>query len=250
MENLRIVRQDFIPSDSSTPVSDANSTIHMCPFDTLPQLESHIHPKFVIVNAGAKLVKLATVDVLKLVEDFPRLSSIITLYNAWTRELAEKELKDPSFDPDFNVNDNDGDGDDSGGDWTLYQGSYYPKIRKTPASQTSPPKNRKASAIQTPSLSLSQTPSRRSYPKNRKAPASQTPPRRSRPKKRKAPASQTPSLSQSPSLSETPPPSRRTYPKNRKAPASQTPPRRSRPKKRKAPASQTPSLSLSLRGPI
>ena len=99
MENLRIVRQDFIPSDSSTPVSDANSTIHMCPFDTLPQLESHIHPKFVIVNAGAKLVKLATVDVLKLVEDFPRLSSIITLYNAWTRELAEKELKDPSFIP-------------------------------------------------------------------------------------------------------------------------------------------------------
>ena len=96
-----------------TPISTDHFSIHLYPFKTLPLLKSHIHPKFDIFNAGAKLIDLTAVDVSKLVEDIPGLSSIITLQDAWTRKLAENELNDPTFNlPKDNGNGN-GSGDDN-----------------------------------------------------------------------------------------------------------------------------------------
>ena len=108
-----------------TPITTDHLSIHLHPFKTLPLFKSHIHPKFVIFNAGAKLVDLATADVSKLVKDFPGLSSIITLYNAWIRKLADNELNDLLF--------NDDHDDDYFSDQSPR--SYFKK-RKAPARRT------------------------------------------------------------------------------------------------------------------
>ncbi|KAK7678590.1 hypothetical protein QCA50_018462 [Cerrena zonata] len=57
MLDIPILRQDQLPAPG-TAASPNMFTIHTHPFTTLPPLESHVHPKFVILEAGRKLKKL------------------------------------------------------------------------------------------------------------------------------------------------------------------------------------------------
>ena len=57
------------------------SHVHSPPFNTLPLLESHIHPKFVIYDAGFKLMGLKLNFVENISQQFSSLTSIIHLYN-------------------------------------------------------------------------------------------------------------------------------------------------------------------------
>ncbi|KAF8993942.1 hypothetical protein BDQ17DRAFT_1431333 [Cyathus striatus] len=53
MNDVILTHQDTI----TIPLSDDMFTNHVCPFDTFPDLVSHVHPMFVIVKAGYVLVK-------------------------------------------------------------------------------------------------------------------------------------------------------------------------------------------------
>lgn len=71
---------------------------HLYPFDTLPLLESHLHPKFVIFNSGSKLDKMGHTSLEKHIDKFPSLSKVLTVYKTWITPIQKEEvLKDVSF---------------------------------------------------------------------------------------------------------------------------------------------------------
>lgn len=54
MRHVTIVRQN----DVKAPTRASDVTVHLFPFQTLPVLESHLHPKFVILDAAPKIAAL------------------------------------------------------------------------------------------------------------------------------------------------------------------------------------------------
>lgn len=89
MEKEVVVRRD-----NGTP------TMHRYPFENLPLLKSHLHPKFAIFDAGRKLLKLDPPPYLKLIETFPSLSfsSVQDLYTTWTHDPPTNEApRDQSY---------------------------------------------------------------------------------------------------------------------------------------------------------
>lgn len=120
LEKTPILHQNVVPPDD-TPLSDDHISVHFHPFRTLPLLESHVHPKFAIINAGEKLRNSSPDDIQKLIHNFPEISAgltkVVTLYNAWTAKLEHREQEDPSFQKSDDDDDGDGDSDNgSGGD--------------------------------------------------------------------------------------------------------------------------------------
>lgn len=105
LEGLPILRQDVIPDGNLSP---EHGSIHVYPFNSLPLLKSHIHPKYVIFDTGSKLAE-SEQDVIQELEDvFPTLhfSSIMALYSAWIRSPPAKSKKDHSYNvPDDNKDD-------------------------------------------------------------------------------------------------------------------------------------------------
>ena len=99
-------------------MSQEHCTTHFYPFNTLPLLESHVHPKFVIYNAGTKLAGLSQECYAKLIEDFPSLASVCTLHNAWMQLPKQEELDNPSFKVLKPNDDNNDDDDDDDGEYT------------------------------------------------------------------------------------------------------------------------------------
>lgn len=92
MERIAFLRQ-YSSTDHalvSHPQPQIFDTLsHGYPFDTLPLLKSHLHPKFAIVDAGRKLSSSS--DLLrKLIQILPALEPSITLllavYHMWTSE--------------------------------------------------------------------------------------------------------------------------------------------------------------------
>ena len=77
-----------------TEGSPGLTATHKYPFKTFPIIKSHLHPKFAIVNAGEKLLKLGDTDGPKIFLDFPGLQAVIHIYVAWTRPA---NLSDKSF---------------------------------------------------------------------------------------------------------------------------------------------------------
>ena len=67
-----------------------DGVLHKHPYSTLPLLESHLHPKFAIYDAGRKLYRSA--EAL----DFS-FGTIQTLYGVWTKFPPEKSKKDSSY---------------------------------------------------------------------------------------------------------------------------------------------------------
>ena len=86
----------------SRGMGDAN-TLYRYPFDSFPLLESHLHPKFIIFDAGKKLGKLLNQDsdsnpvYSKLLEDFPGMSDIRRLYLAWIKPPPFDAQQDTSY---------------------------------------------------------------------------------------------------------------------------------------------------------
>ncbi|KIM36087.1 hypothetical protein M413DRAFT_31988 [Hebeloma cylindrosporum] len=81
-----------------TPLGADAFTLHTHPYTTLGHLQSHIHPTFVIFNAG---MKLAQMDKATLCEFLPNdrvlLCKIIKIYTKWTRPLDESRPDVQSF---------------------------------------------------------------------------------------------------------------------------------------------------------
>jgi hypothetical protein len=88
-----------------------NWTNHTYPFDTLPLLESHLHPKFVIFNSGKKINGLPVHKYTKLMQQFPILGHVENLYMAWLESLPNT-VDDTSYNHDAPVDSVDSDDDD------------------------------------------------------------------------------------------------------------------------------------------
>lgn len=104
------------------PTQPSDVIIHIYPFHTLPTFESHLHPKFVVLETGRKLEniiadvfepmiayvgKAVGNNVLNLWVDgirahWPVVRDIERIYKAWT---TEPEFRKIDWEPDFN-NDN------------------------------------------------------------------------------------------------------------------------------------------------
>ena len=76
---------------------------HVYPYSTLPDLKSHLHPKFAIFDAGKKLDKLYKQDSRsnpvygKFLEDYPNAQKTLQLYLAWIGPLPENALEDKTY---------------------------------------------------------------------------------------------------------------------------------------------------------
>jgi hypothetical protein len=93
-----IFRQNVIPEGRRLLPEDM--AVHTYPYDKLPILQSHLHPKFVLINAGSKLVDLKTALINKIFEDFPITRKVVELYQAWTRPITDNNVdNDPSYNP-------------------------------------------------------------------------------------------------------------------------------------------------------
>lgn len=92
MRHVTIVRQNH----DRTPTQASDVTVHLFPFQTLPVLESHIHPKFVILDAAPKIAALeatagysdiADALIETLANSFPVIKKLKDIYEAWDRDL-------------------------------------------------------------------------------------------------------------------------------------------------------------------
>ncbi|KAF7759616.1 hypothetical protein Agabi119p4_11311 [Agaricus bisporus var. burnettii] len=89
MRSICIARQENHAQDR--PIATTDFKIHVYPFDELPEIRSHVHPKFAIVELGRKLSELC-IDTLKsLIDSFPVLGSVLAIFMAWTRIVAPPE---------------------------------------------------------------------------------------------------------------------------------------------------------------
>jgi hypothetical protein len=90
------------------------------PYDKLPCLTSHIHPKFAIFDAGEKLEALGELsssqqELREVLSGNPGLEKIRILYSAWIRTPPKDSVNDISYnDPNFVLAyEPEDDGDDS-----------------------------------------------------------------------------------------------------------------------------------------
>ena len=74
-------------------------TIHFPPYHDMPLLTSHLHPRFVILEAGRKLSQETGTDAVEtLVARYPILRKIIEVYKAWTAERPADAMDDGTYD--------------------------------------------------------------------------------------------------------------------------------------------------------
>ena len=91
MEDVLITRREVLADGK------ISSEVINCfyPFNTLPLLNSHLHPKFAIFDAGIKMARLTHQKSMFL--NNPSLLKIWRLYNAWKRPLPKEALGDESY---------------------------------------------------------------------------------------------------------------------------------------------------------
>jgi hypothetical protein len=84
---------------SISRLDDGVVTVHNYPYDTLPRLKSHLHPKFVIFNAGKKLERMLTcpTNLIMLFHDYPALRKIQALYDAWIAPIPGNSINCTSY---------------------------------------------------------------------------------------------------------------------------------------------------------
>lgn len=87
-------------------------TIHLYPFRTLPLLESHLRPEFVILEAGRKLKKYrklarisdgVLVALRVVITQWPFVTKIENIYEAWMRPLPDGALESAIFDDNESI---------------------------------------------------------------------------------------------------------------------------------------------------
>jgi len=94
---------------------------HSYPYSSLPLLESHLHPKFAIYDAGMKLKNLLfnREYLIEALANYPSLSKIQDLYRGWNQippihAQEDKTYVDPDFVLAFGSQDGSGDGKGDG----------------------------------------------------------------------------------------------------------------------------------------
>jgi hypothetical protein len=150
-ENIEITR----PAPTSKDDHTQTLTRHIYPFDTLPLLESHLHPKFVIYNSGKKIKGLEVPEYEKLIEQFPQLGDVEIVYMAWLESLPKTVKDDASYNAPVD-SDDDYDSDDivddpRDEDYVLDARSMKasqkrklsPRPKRSPAKRQKPGSNRK-----------------------------------------------------------------------------------------------------------
>lgn len=93
------MRHAIISRHRSPNSNDA--VIYAFPFKTMPDVISHVHPKFAILELGRKLSSYPTVSELRMwyPELIPFISDIVTLFSAWTSNIPMDALENPSYVP-------------------------------------------------------------------------------------------------------------------------------------------------------
>jgi hypothetical protein len=100
-EDVEITRQRVV-REIGDDASDV-TTLHGYPYKTLPNLESHLHPKFAIFDAGRKLKNLTQQsdkplpEIRDLLINYPALYMIQNLYNAWVQKVPANALRELSY---------------------------------------------------------------------------------------------------------------------------------------------------------
>ncbi|KAF9496611.1 hypothetical protein BDN71DRAFT_1445822 [Pleurotus eryngii] len=94
------------------PLGPSDTVTHYFPFDTMPLLTSHIHPKFAIFELGRQISALPMDLKIKLINATPILCSIIDIYRAWSETPPAGFLADTVFNPLPGDSDDDDDEDD------------------------------------------------------------------------------------------------------------------------------------------
>jgi hypothetical protein len=157
--HFTITRPTPTPKDEhiEAPIEAPNRTVHDYPFDTLPLLESHLHPKFVIFNSGEKLRGLEGLfEYRKLLDKFPILGDVEKVYLAWLESLLPDNVED---DESYNAAADSDEDDDSDvivddprdNDYVLDKRSmkasqkrkFSPRPRRSPTKRQKPGANRK-----------------------------------------------------------------------------------------------------------
>ncbi|KAF8637443.1 hypothetical protein AX17_002808 [Amanita inopinata Kibby_2008] len=98
MRGVAIHRQNPIPTPG-TPPKPEHFAIYTHPFENLPLLESHLHPKFAILEAGRKLDLLDADVLVSFLEGHLILKKVNQIYKAWTRQRPEDANKDKTYCP-------------------------------------------------------------------------------------------------------------------------------------------------------
>ncbi|KAF7983060.1 hypothetical protein HWV62_23957 [Athelia sp. TMB] len=98
MTSMWISRLDTIPTANS-PLQASHVSTHVHPFQTLPLLNSHLRPHFVIFEAGRRLQALSPIVLFEFMRQNPLLEKIACIYHAWVKIPPEGAEKDESFVP-------------------------------------------------------------------------------------------------------------------------------------------------------
>ncbi|KIJ23997.1 hypothetical protein M422DRAFT_56591 [Sphaerobolus stellatus SS14] len=115
MKTIAIHRQlGTQAADSELMPNDFVTYIH--PFNAMPKLTSHLHPKFAILEAGRKLGVIAPPFLLEVVAEYPILQKALVIYAAWTCQCPADAQNDPSYNPPDNHDGDDDDDGNNGGD--------------------------------------------------------------------------------------------------------------------------------------
>ncbi|KAF8635004.1 hypothetical protein AX17_004050 [Amanita inopinata Kibby_2008] len=113
MANIAIHRQHRVPDDG-TPLTPNDFSTYMYPFDGFPLLTSHLHPRFVILEAGRRLNLLDAAVLLLFVTRHPILTQVSQIFSAWTCHRPATAMDDKSYNPDKDDDNRDDDFASSG----------------------------------------------------------------------------------------------------------------------------------------
>lgn len=134
MVDIPLIRQN-----NSRPLRKDDIAIHLHPFSDLPLLQSHLHPKFVILDAGRKLnLKPEAMDSLsEMTSDLITFRKITRIYAAWTSDLPMGAENDKTFYFQEDYDDGSYQGDDQS-DRTASRRVPDPTARKRARQNESP----------------------------------------------------------------------------------------------------------------
>ncbi|KAF7424617.1 hypothetical protein PC9H_009925 [Pleurotus ostreatus] len=127
MELVPIIRLRMPTPGNSLGPSD--TVTHYFPFDTMPILTSHIHPKFAIFELGRQIAAFPMDVKIKLINTTPILCSILDIFRAWSESPPAGFLADTAFNP--HPDDDDDEDEDCSDAGTIPQRELAP-LKKSP----------------------------------------------------------------------------------------------------------------------
>ncbi|KAF9495946.1 hypothetical protein BDN71DRAFT_1430620 [Pleurotus eryngii] len=125
MEIATITRYLHIPTAEDPSLRPEDLVNYFFPFNSIPPLKSHIHPKFAIFELGLQVSHLPLDEYCSLLITTPILSSVLDIYYAWTRTPPTRFLED-SVQPAVTLSGSKCPGyDKTICGWSQYTGSLY-----------------------------------------------------------------------------------------------------------------------------